>query len=158
MKIQRLQEFLIDQHIFCLKDGETYGDCDGRFLGTRYFSASPKSSVFTTAKYLLLFSEVTDEGENLTYPQVVDNRTQNTISETPQSAYFPQKYSPAFLNENQSLSASKTNDGGVLSKNIDKMSDSSDIVSSALHSLGKLTSVLNKMKMSNRFLPISKMQ
>ena len=30
------------------------------------------------------------------------------------------------------------------------MTDSSDIVSSALHSLGKLTSVLNKMKMSNR--------
>ena len=108
--------------------------------------------MLTTAKYLLLFSEVTDEGENLTYPKVVDNQTQNTISDTPQSAYFPQKYSPAFLNENQSLSAIKTNDGGVLSKNIDKMADSSHTVSSALHSLGKLTSVLNKMKMSNRFL------
>ena len=32
------------------------------------------------------------------------------------------------------------------------MADSSHTVSSALHSLGKLTSVLNKMKMSNRFL------
>ena len=87
------------------QDGEDCGDCDGRFMGTRYFTASPKSSIFTTVDHLLPYLTEQNKRKPQPYFQKSDNCVYNKEIYPTKSVYFPSSYSKAVLKTNEAHSS-----------------------------------------------------
>ena len=83
------------RNYFC-QESQHGGQCDGRFQGTRYFTAAPKSSIFTTAECLLPYRFT--EKKKRVHSQ--HKLAQNSMLCQGKSSYFPQSYSQAVTKNN----------------------------------------------------------
>jgi len=81
----------IKHHNYFCQESENCGHCDGNFLGTRYFTAPPNSSIFITAECLLPY-DITEPEKQDHSPQKM---TQHLIINQRKSSYCPQSYSQA---------------------------------------------------------------
>ena len=76
------------------QDGDRCGDSDGEFLGTRYFSAAPNSSIFTTIEHLLPYND------KLIPLTATKTKTMKEDVDDKESTYFPPSSSNAISGYN----------------------------------------------------------
>ena len=67
-----------------MQEDENCGDSSGEFLGTRYFTAPPNSSIFTTIDHLAPYINQSAQHSKIT------NHNENTGKN--KSTYFPRSY------------------------------------------------------------------
>ena len=87
-----------------LQEDEKCGDSSGEFLGTRYFTAAPNSSIFTTIDHLAPYINQSAQHSKITHYN--ENTGKN------KSTYFPRSYCNAVSGHkmfpNSSFSENKT--------------------------------------------------
>lgn len=86
----------LKHHNYFCQGSQNCGQCDGRFLGTRYFTAPPKSSIFITAEFLLPYHITVKEKQDHSPPKMAHD---HKLSQG-KSSYFPQSYSQAVTKNN----------------------------------------------------------